>query len=125
MFGQEIVKCYKCPATFSRATDQQWRKQCMECWIKEKNAKAQADQKQAEREALRQKLEEDFKRQQQQQRQQAYSRAPRSAAPQEPQTFIPADMLKRLIMLCHPDKHAGSALSTSITKQLLELRDRT
>ncbi len=35
---------------------------------------------------------------------------------------IPADMLRRVIMLCHPDKHGNSKASTEATKFLLSLR---
>lgn len=35
---------------------------------------------------------------------------------------IPANMLQRLIMLCHPDRHQGSEMSTKITQWLLEQR---
>jgi hypothetical protein len=35
---------------------------------------------------------------------------------------IPADMLKRLIYLCHPDKHDSSKASTIATEWLLSLR---
>lgn len=35
---------------------------------------------------------------------------------------IPADMLKRLIMLCHPDRHDSSKASTIATQWLLEQR---
>lgn len=35
---------------------------------------------------------------------------------------IPADMLRRLIQLCHPDKHGGSAASTKATEYLLSIR---
>ena len=37
---------------------------------------------------------------------------------------IPADMLKRLIMLCHPDRHDNSTASTLATQWLLEQRGR-
>ncbi|MEB4589520.1 hypothetical protein VSS37_00875 [Candidatus Thiothrix sp. Deng01] len=37
---------------------------------------------------------------------------------------IPADMLKRLIHLCHPDKHNGSQASLLATQWLLEQRGR-
>ncbi len=36
---------------------------------------------------------------------------------------IPSDMLRRLLMLCHPDKHDGSAASTAATQWLLEQRN--
>jgi hypothetical protein len=35
---------------------------------------------------------------------------------------IPEDKLKKMIMLCHPDKHNGSKTSTEITQWLLSLR---
>ena len=34
------------------------------------------------------------------------------------------DRLRELLMLCHPDKHAGSPLATRTTQWLLNLRDR-
>lgn len=37
---------------------------------------------------------------------------------------IPSDMLKRLIHLCHPDKHDGSKASTLATEWLLQQRGR-
>ncbi|MBV5297435.1 MAG: hypothetical protein JZU64_04660 [Rhodoferax sp.] len=36
---------------------------------------------------------------------------------------IPADMLKRLVYLVHPDKHANSEASNIATKYLLQLRE--
>ena len=39
-----------------------------------------------------------------------------------PAAAIPADMLKRLIFLCHPDKHGDSKASTIATEWLLSLR---
>lgn len=38
--------------------------------------------------------------------------------------IIPPDMLKRLIHLCHPDKHDGSKASTTATEWLLQQRGR-
>lgn len=35
---------------------------------------------------------------------------------------IPPDMLKRLIVLCHPDKHAGSDTANTVTAWLLRQR---
>ena len=37
---------------------------------------------------------------------------------------VPPDMLKRLIQLCHPDKHNGSKASTTATEWLLQQRVR-
>lgn len=35
---------------------------------------------------------------------------------------IPPDMLKRLIRLCHPDKHGNSETANAVTRWLLEQR---
>lgn len=47
-----------------------------------------------------------------------------SPAPSAPSAGagIPADMLKRLIYLCHPDKHDSSKASSIATEWLLSLR---
>jgi hypothetical protein len=37
---------------------------------------------------------------------------------------IPPDMLKRLIRLCHPDRHNNSELANEVTKWLLDQRTR-
>ena len=36
--------------------------------------------------------------------------------------ILPADMLQRLILLCHPDKHGNSVASNEATRFLLTLR---
>ena len=35
---------------------------------------------------------------------------------------VPPDMLRRLIQLCHPDRHANSEAATTATRYLLALR---
>ena len=40
-------------------------------------------------------------------------------------TAIPADMLRRLLQLAHPDRHGGSEASQIATRWLLEQRGRT
>lgn len=37
---------------------------------------------------------------------------------------IPPEMLRRLIHLCHPDKHGGSEASNIATRYLLALKDK-
>ena len=46
-----------------------------------------------------------------------------NAVTQPPQQ-IPDDMLRRLIMLCHPDRHGDSDASTVATRWLLAQRGR-
>jgi hypothetical protein len=36
---------------------------------------------------------------------------------------VPADMIGKLIRLCHPDKHGGSAMANDVTRWLLEQRN--
>jgi hypothetical protein len=38
--------------------------------------------------------------------------------------FVDNNLLKRLIMLCHPDKHGGSQMSVEVTQKLLEMRNK-
>ena len=39
------------------------------------------------------------------------------------ESTIPTDMLRRLIILCHPDKHNGSEMALKATQYLLNLRE--
>lgn len=45
--------------------------------------------------------------------------------PQEPiiQLQIPPEMYRKLLSLCHPDKHANSQTATEVTTWLLEQRE--
>lgn len=38
--------------------------------------------------------------------------------------LIPPDMLRRLIQLCHPDRHSGSEAANIATRYLLALKDQ-
>lgn len=38
-------------------------------------------------------------------------------------TTLSKDLLRKLIMLCHPDKHSGSDMANSVTIELLKLRE--
>jgi len=40
-----------------------------------------------------------------------------------PAAPIPADMVRRLIQLCHPDRHGNSEASNTATRFLLQLRE--
>jgi hypothetical protein len=46
---------------------------------------------------------------------------PTATAP-VPEPLIPVDMLRRLIQLCHPDKHRNSEAATTATVWLLNQR---
>ena len=51
-------------------------------------------------------------------------RRPRSAPKADPIRDELHEHLRPLLMLCHPDKHAGSAIATNITQWLLSVRER-
>jgi hypothetical protein len=48
------------------------------------------------------------------------ARLPSGEAPQ-----FTADDLQRLILLCHPDKHAGKPMATEMTQKLIRMKDLT
>lgn len=39
-----------------------------------------------------------------------------------PEPEFETDLLKRLLHLCHPDKHGGSKMATEVTAKLLKMR---
>lgn len=45
-------------------------------------------------------------------------------APSAP-VAIPPEMYRKLLMLCHPDKHGNSETATEVTRWLLEQREKT
>ena len=49
---------------------------------------------------------------------------PRPIAQPDPIRGELAEHMRGLIVLCHPDRHGGSPLSTRTTQWLLSLRDR-
>jgi hypothetical protein len=53
-----------------------------------------------------------------------FERKARTATPAPPAIAAPIEpgMLRRLIQLCHPDKHGGSEAATEATRYLLALR---
>lgn len=93
-----MARCVSCGAN---AGPEEWRKWCKRCY------------------ALNKREEEDQLRQQL-----AYYRSECERLHTELMFAegIPADKLKLLIQLCHPDKHNGSKASNSITQWLLERR---
>ncbi|MGN6701471.1 MAG: hypothetical protein ACTHKB_00730 [Burkholderiaceae bacterium] len=109
------AECVDCGFTFRRDESEHWKTVCIPCFKERKRRESE------EYEARRKKVNEDFARQR------ANSEHFRRAEPppfRGPPPAIPAEMLKRLIMLCHPDKHGGSEMSRKATQWLLEQRDR-
>jgi hypothetical protein len=94
--GEEQARCTSCGCTFWRKTDEQWKRLCLDC----------------------------FKRKKAQERWQEHQRfhEPPPPPPRQPVAVIPDDMMRRLLHLCHPDKHGNSAAATEVTQWLLQRR---
>jgi hypothetical protein len=90
-------RCQQCSILFSIAPDEQWKKICIKCWIKnkkEKEAETFAD---------------------------TFFKNPKNY--RDSLRTIPKDMVQRLIFLCHPDKHNNSEASNIATAWLIKQRD--
>jgi hypothetical protein len=89
--------CRQCGDIFF--ADETWKKICITCWKLSKGIKSKNY------------YEQDS----------SFSNFTFTPPPQP----IDADMLKRLIYLCHPDKHSNSQASTLATDWLLKQRSKT
>jgi hypothetical protein len=99
-----IAMCTACGEQFDR--DEPWKKICLDCWIANKKREEKSAKKQQRRNTS------DFGSQRQHQ-----------TPPVQPATLsIDPVILRRLIQLCHPDKHGNSTVATEITCWLLKLR---
>lgn len=97
-----LAVCESCFGSFDRPASESWKRKCFSCWKRSK-----ADQKSAEPDAYAAGYRAGF--------------AARLVVPSEAPA-IDKDRLRALIQLCHPDKHAGSALAGEVTTWLLSLR---
>lgn len=101
--------CTKCSKAFYVAEGEEWKKTCLSCWKKSKgvqdNSSDRAYQRVSELEALTRAL---------------YSRI--AELERKPSFSIDPDMLRRLIMLSHPDKHNNSEASKKATQFLLDMK---
>lgn len=89
-----------CTSCGTYAGEEAWRKLCKRCYAKKKKAEESG--------------KIDYER--------LWKDAIGRLNQQQQATNINEDLLKRLIMLCHPDKHGGSAVAEDVTKQLLSIR---
>ncbi|QXP83016.1 hypothetical protein [Methylococcus sp. Mc7] len=121
-FTPQPTKCPECGAEFYR--DAAWKRICLPCYLAKKRARnpnARGDICEAlyaER-ARRRKAERDLGA--------AQTRVLLLEVElhnARRQTGIEPQMLKRLIQLCHPDRHGGSRAAQTATDWLLRQRDR-
>lgn len=109
-WGLEVVMlttCKRCKCSFHRAESEGWKRLCLECWVATKRHREEgsADHLQAELSSWRAR---------------ALS-AERSLAERQSGPSIDLQMLKRIRMLVHPDKHGGSRAATEVSQAVGEL----
>lgn len=115
-----MEKCEVCGSAFFGldAVIQSIGNVCLSCYKKNKR--------------MQEKMQDDFRNQDRVR--QAYEQAKQEQARRDGRQYqpppfqrpttgpIPPDMLKRMIMLCHPDKHGNSEMSKTVTQWLLTQR---
>lgn len=117
---EEGATCAACGAVFWRKEGEHWKTLCLGCW-KTKQRKAEAEQREPGNvEQLRAELDA-VKRENGRLKLRLLSFRLEQRQQSEPAS-IPADMLGRLIRLCHPDRHGNSEASNQTTAWLLERR---
>ena len=87
--------CPQCNQEFWK--DEYWKRVCLNCFKANKRKERQHEQEQYEFESRR-------------------------AQPTQSATPIPADILKKLMYLCHPDKHGGSRVASDMFVWLSDLK---
>lgn len=90
-------KCHHCGDLFRPKFSN--AKLCFPCWRKREQALVEYDSLQSEISLLKSMVER-----------------------RERKTSIPPDVLNKLIRLCHPDRHDGSAMANEVTRWLLDAR---
>lgn len=93
-----------CTSCGTYAGEESWRKLCKRCYAKKKKAEESAGKS----------YNKDYER--------LWREALERLRQQSQESIINDDLLRRLIMLCHPDKHGGSVVAEDVTKQLLSIR---
>ncbi len=110
----EQAICAQCGCTFER--DQTWKRLCLSCWrLTRPQQQQQPELERMAAEVAQLRTQLDYARRINEQLAQCAQRL-------STRTLSP-DVLKRLILLCHPDRHpARQAEATEITQILLQMR---
>lgn len=110
------TNCTRCHSEFWRDEDQHWKRLCVSCWRESKTQSAytsSGDRYTGIDQRLRQELAEWRSR---------AERAERSLASHTcPPAALDLQTLKRIRLLCHPDKHGGSAVATEISQRINQM----
>ena len=114
------MRCKTCKEEFCPRFD--WAEHCTPCFLARPEGKEWQRRKEAERNAFHAN-----------ERDESHSKGWRSYGADPPadtpkasggRSTIDKDLLRKLIMLCHPDKHGGSELSNNVTKVLLAMKEK-
>lgn len=107
-----MADCKDCGLPFAQEFD--WQRQCPICFKEAKGyAMTASDASLARLQTHTRELQQEL------QKLRAAGSKPNPAPAAGP---IPTDMFRRLLMLCHPDKHQNSELANEVTKWLLNQR---
>lgn len=115
--------CCDCGEGFWREDAERWKRRCFSCWKADKAAKENARQDRAANEnnhrnhtCDERELEAWYRR--------GYEagHAAAIALGEGPPPPFDKTRLRELLQLCHPDKHAGSALAAKVTQWLNEIK---
>ncbi len=114
--------CTRCRSQFFK--DEPWKKDCLDCWIEQKRKAEEAKARYGGAGGAGGSGQRSwhhagggFGGGQQ------WHHAPPPPPPPSGVVIEPV-MLRRLLQLCHPDKHAGSESAVKATQWLLELREK-
>ena len=114
------MQCKTCKADFDPMYA--WTTECYPCFIASPRGKVWKKRKEAERSAFHaNERDESFSKGWRDYRADPPDEAPKASGGR---STIDKDLLRKLIMLCHPDKHGGSEMSNSVTKILLEMKGK-
>lgn len=128
-------KCPRCKEIFKVHVLDNWKRICLACWKKEKRAAESFSSRSSQQTRSTNNFDNEFEAKIEINRLKMELRAKElelqmtkmelfSAKRQQPASrnsqFTPEE-LKRLRMLCHPDRHGNSELSNKMTKKLNEI----
>lgn len=115
--------CTDCGGDFWRDDGEPWKVRCLDCWKAHKAAKENARQDRAANESKhRDHNLDDREREAWYRRGYEAGHAAAIAISEGPPSPIDKGRLRELLQLCHPDKHAGSALAAKVTQWLNEIK---
>ena len=112
----ERATCESCGDTFTRAPGESWKRLCLSCW------RATPAAKKAARDKLAQLTAELAETRAERDRLRLRVLALELDGQQAKPEGIPPEMLRRLVRLCHPDRHSQSKAANQATAWLLAQR---